>query len=49
LVDREAAAGEPPQAGVAPGADAVFDAGVCAVAGVEKGVLAGAGLGREAV
>jgi hypothetical protein len=47
-VDGEGPAGQPAKAGVAAGADAVFDAGVGAVAGVEEGVLASAGVGSQA-
>ena len=48
LVDRELAGGESAEPGVFAASDAVFDTGVGAVAGVEEGVLAGAGVGGEA-
>jgi hypothetical protein len=44
-VDREGPGWEVAQAGVFRGADAVFDPGVGAVAGVEEGELSGPGVG----
>jgi hypothetical protein len=48
LVDRELPGGEPAHAGVLAGADAVFDAGVAAVAGIQPGVLPEWGVGGDA-
>jgi hypothetical protein len=48
LVDREALGREAPQAGVLTASDAVFDAGVGAVPGIEKSGLPYLGVCREA-
>ena len=48
LVDLELAGGEPAQAGVLGGLDAVLDAGMGAVPGLQEGDLADGGVGAKA-